>query len=282
LALLLCVLGVILLSGCSLVDFGGRRQALLDDARARGWSIAPIRAGDFTLLSVRSPHPAAASTLVVYIEGDGIAWRSRYAPSDDPTPDHPLGLRLALADPASDVVYLGRPCQYAALAPGPNCAMKYWTSHRLAREVVASLSAAIDALKAAGGERDVELVGFSGGGAAAALLAAERSDVSRLATVSADLDLAAWTRLHNVDPLSGSEDPMRVADRIARVPQHHWIGADDDIVPPMIVQGFVAKEGLPGSVVEIVKGYDHDCCWQRDWAARIAAARRELERQPIR
>ena len=283
-ALLLLAGAIVLaLGGCALVDFGGRRDALLDDAKARGWVASPRVGKVLPLLALHSPHPAGSSTLTVYIEGDGIGWRDRYTPSRDPTPLHPVGLRLALADPAPDVLYLGRPCQYQDLATAPKCTVEYWTSHRLASDVIASLSAAIDEAKAADGARDIELIGFSGGGAAAALLAAERRDVRFFATVAADLDLDAWTKLHGVAPLSGSEDPARSAALTARVPQYHWVGAEDDVVPPEIVRSFTDQEGLSAaSSVEVVQGYDHDCCWHREWGARIAKRRAVLASQPTR
>ena len=42
--------------------------------------------------------------LNLYIEDDGLAWRSRNEPSDAPTPHQALGLALAAVDPAANVV----------------------------------------------------------------------------------------------------------------------------------------------------------------------------------
>ena len=47
--------------------------------------------------------------LSIYLEGDGLAWVSRTEASRDPTPDNPIGLRLAAIDPAPNVVWIARP-----------------------------------------------------------------------------------------------------------------------------------------------------------------------------
>ena len=62
----------------------------------------------------------------------------------------------------------------------------------------------VDALKRDAGAAKVILVGYSGGGAIAVLLAARRLDVAGVITVSADLDLAYWTQRDGLAPLSGS------------------------------------------------------------------------------
>ena len=57
-----------------------------------------IAAGDFVLTAFyRLPRPDQA--LTIYIEGDGLAWRSRSEPSADPTPRQMTGLALAAAPP---------------------------------------------------------------------------------------------------------------------------------------------------------------------------------------
>ena len=51
----------------------------------------------------------------IYIEGDGRAWLNKNRPSLDPTPKNSLALKLAEIDPAPNVIYLARPCQYSKL-----------------------------------------------------------------------------------------------------------------------------------------------------------------------
>ena len=53
------------------------------------------------------------------------------------------------------------------------------------------------------------------------LLAARRSDVDKVVTVAANLDLAYWTRRDRLAPLVGSLDPAGVAGAMGTIPQVH-------------------------------------------------------------
>ena len=272
------VLFSILLGACAYFDRDGQREALFKVAQSGTWTSASVSALPFTLFTMsKGSNPWAV--LTVYIEGDGRAWLNRTTPSEDPTPEQPVALRLAVADASQNVAYVARPCQYIDDRARTACNPRYWTSHRFAPEVVDALSTAIDSLKAHAGSSQIELIGYSGGGAAAALIAARRTDVVRLITVAANLDLAAWTRALNVDPMPGSLDPALEAGRIARIPQYHLAGRDDETVPTSIVRAYAARASMPGvaRIVEEVPGYSHDCCWHRDWAPRISAIRVRLE-----
>ncbi|HET8807234.1 MAG TPA: hypothetical protein VFM76_02535, partial [Methylophaga sp.] len=109
----------------------------------------------------RIKHPL----LTVFIEGDGLAWISRAQPSSNPTPLDPVSLKLALAYKHDHAVaYLGCPCQFTQY--DARCTQKYWTSHRFSEEVIASTSEAISVIKNLMGASDVQLYGYSGGGAA--------------------------------------------------------------------------------------------------------------------
>ena len=147
--------------------------------------------------------------LFVYIEGDGLAYLDTRTPSTDPTPVDPLALRLAAADPGPAVLYLGRPCQFAPGRGDPRCSVRAWTTARFGANVVASIDDAISRERARAPERPLVLVGYSGGGVIAALVAARRKDVSLLITVAAPLDVADWTRRMGVSPLDGSEASAR-------------------------------------------------------------------------
>ncbi len=171
-------------------------------AAQRGWQASVVAAGQFSLMAYLPRTINPSPTLTVYIEGDGLAWIGGSRPSDDPTPANPLALRLALAQPAGNAAYLARPCQYAGRRDSA-CTDSYWTDRRFSREVVESTSIAIDALMLRFGADRLTLVGYSGGGAIAALVAAQRPDVVLLITVAGNLDHDNWTKHHNVLPLIG-------------------------------------------------------------------------------
>ena len=247
---------------------------LLEDGRSRalrladqaGFETARIPAGAFTLYSAYKGRRGAGGRLVVYVEGDGQAWTNRFILSPDPTPLDPMGLQLAIRDERPLVVYLARPCQYATRQDPALCHPRYWASRRFAPEVIAATSAAVDHYKAVLGAGEVELVGYSGGGAIAALVAAARDDVVALTTIVAPLDHAAWTAHHDIGAMPGSLNPADAAAALAEVPQVHLVGGDDDVMPTLVARSYLSR--LPGSSparLVVVDGFGHTCCWQRDW-----------------
>lgn len=246
------------------------RTALVERGRAAGFVPAAIEAGPFTLFALRRIGRPGGD-LRVYLEGDGYAWIERGRPSGDPTPREAVAFALARADAAHpNIAWIARPCQYVAGAERRNCEPRYWTGARYGEAVVAAMSAAIDRLRADAGAARVELVGYSGGGVLAALLAGRRSDVARLVTVAAPLDPAAWTDHHGVSPLDGSLDPVPIAARLRFLPQLHLAGDRDEVVPPATTRRFIAAlSGAAGVEARVVAGFDHACCWAERWPALI-------------
>lgn len=202
--------------------------------------------------------------LFVYIEGDGLAYLDQRTPSTDPTPVDPLALRLAAADPGPAVLYLGRPCQFAPGRGDPRCSVRLWTTARFGAVVVTSIDDAISRERLRNPERSLVLVGYSGGGVIAALVAARRNDVALLVTVAAPLDVADWTRRMGVSPLDGSESPLDQAQRLAQVRLVAFAGQRDTTVPVDSIRSAVTKLGAHAELI-VVPAFDHRCCWVSDW-----------------
>ena len=255
-----------LLGGCAVIPTPQERQAHADAlTAAQGWQSQRIASGRFELIAYLPRDMKPAQTLSIYIEGDGFAWLAASTPSADPTPREPLALKLALAHPEGNAVYLARPCQYVDAAR-TGCAQRYWTEQRFAPEVVAAMDEAVNILKARTGATRLMLVGYSGGGNIAALLAARRPDVARLVTVAGNLDHAAWTAHHRVDSLSGSLNASATAEQLAGLPQTHFIGARDRVIPPALAQHWpVSMAGPRQSNLRIIADFDHTCCWAERW-----------------
>jgi len=218
----------------------------------------------------RIDHPGAP--LFVYLEGDGYAWRSRTEPSPDPTPDHPVALEIAALDasahPDANVLYLARPCQYTPMKMNPACNSEYWTSRRYAEEVVAATNAAID--HAVQSAHSVQLLGYSGGAALAELVAARRDDVLGLQSVAGNLDPEALNRYHAVSQLKGL-NAADTAKKLAAIPQLHWRGTDDEVVPASIAQGWQEQSGTPNCIIlQQVSGVGHVAGWRNFWARQLA------------
>lgn len=244
-----------------------RGEIAADVARGNGFTRFFVETGQFELAGYRRFSGGPSHEVSVYIEGDGLAFLSANVISKDPTPRDPVSLRMAVRDPSPNVAYLARPCQFQAPQRLARCSYAYWTSSRFAPVVVNEMNIAVDAIKQAAGANRVRLYGYSGGGVVAALLASRRDDVVLLATAASPLDHGAWTRIKQFTPLHGSLNPVDVVAQAARVPQIHFVGADDDLVPRSVVRGYAAKVLAAGGKVQVVDvaGADHTCCWERRW-----------------
>lgn len=217
----------------------------------RGWTSFEVG----TLAAASKDAPSQGDLLTVVIEGDGDAHDSQGRPSADPTPKDPLGFRIAQAWPQGPVAWLGRPCQYVT---DPACTPANWTTARYSEAAVAVSSLAIDDLKRQSRATRLRLVGWSGGGTMAALVAARRTDVVALVTLAAPLDLAAWAQWHGASPLTGSLDPATISLPPEAV-QLHVLGRYDQVVPPAL--GEPAARRLGGTV--LVWPEKHICCWAK-------------------
>ena len=204
-----------------------------------------------------------SGVLHVYIEGDGHPFLAPTVISMDPTPHDPLMLRLMALDPAPRV-YLGRPC-YFDLVHDQGCDPSYWTLRRFAPEVVDSMAAVLRSEADRAQATSIEIYGHSGGGTLAVLLASRIPAVTRVITIGANLDTAAWCKLHGYTPLLGSLNPAEQALGLDHVRVLHLVGSQDTNTPPALVESAVARAGLASTSVHIVPGYTHNCCWQEVW-----------------
>ncbi len=231
-----------------------------------GFDTVRLQAGKFELAAwarvLKPGHP-----LRIYIEGDGSSWIDRRTPSADPTPTVDTALNLARSDSYPNVVYLARPCQYVS---SEACRPYYWTSGRFAPEVVAAEESAVRQLMRRYNAPSVELLGYSGGGAVAALLAARMNEVRRFVTVAGVLDHEAWTALHGDTPLSGSLNPANYKSRLEKIPQLHFVGARDKTVPSELTENFIKSYSDQSNVQTIiVPNATHDQGWVKNWRRLI-------------
>ncbi len=249
------------LAGCAQLDRVAHADAL---AAPAGLQHEQIDAGDFVLTAyVRITRPDRPIDL--YIEGDGLAWLSRSEPSLDPTPREATGLALAAADPASNVAYLARPCQFTPMALNPRCGIPEWTGRRYAPEVVTSMNDAVGRIAARVPGQRINLIGYSGGAAIAVLVAARRSDIASIRTVAGNLDDEYVNRLHGVSPMPESLNPIDVAAQVATIPQIHFSSAQDAVVTPEVAQRFIDATGPRCAQSHVVSGLAHDGDWARLW-----------------
>lgn len=209
---------------------------------------------------------APIAELHIYIDGDGTPWVAGRYPSANPTPRRPIALELMSEDPAP-AIYLGRPC-YFGLASSANCNVELWTSRRYAPEVVASMLSVIRYYQQNYGVQRIVLIGYSGGGALAALLARDLQPTVFLVTVAANLDTDLWIDLQGFLPLTGSLNPFHYRDETAQIPQLHLAGLQDESVPIAVTRSYTA--GLDAQFYRYYPDFDHACCWLELWPEILA------------
>lgn len=201
--------------------------------------------------------------LRVYIEGDGLAWINKYKISNDPTPINPITLRLASKDKQKNVLYMARPCQYT-LKKDKKCNSSYWSKKRFSEEVINSFDEALDILKTKHHFKKIELVGFSGGGAIATLLAARRSDVIKIITIAGNLNHNLVNKIHEVSQMKESLNPIDIASKISHIPQVHYVGEDDKVVPMDIAKSFFhASKNIDNIKIILLKNTTHSKGWDK-------------------
>ncbi len=217
--------------------------------------------------------------LWVFIEGDGspIEFDSlalTVHPARDPIARNPIGLRLAAATPAS-ALYLSRPC-YGDATTEPRCASSLWTSARYSTPVVDSMAAALSAYQRQHGWRSLILVGYSGGGVLAVLMADRVAAVRAVITISANLDIDAWARDSSCRPLAdrspattgGCEPFVNSVNPADSIRQRHWteialIAGKDTVVPSHTTVNYFAHH--PETSIWEYPEFDHGCCWVEQW-----------------
>lgn len=227
--------------------------------------------GSFAHLLISRINNPDSDVLHVYIEGDGRPWIENRYIAKDPSPENPLALRLMMRDPKNSL-YLGRPCYFTRYRSGDrggdtSCRPAFWTSARYSERVVESMVATLEAFIERNTYSKVVLIGYSGGGTIAYLMAGRTGKINRVITVAANLDHSAWTRYHNYSPLQDSLEP--IATSIPQsVGQLHLRGGRDRNVP-----GSVLKKFMTGDTARWItfSDYSHACCWEKNWPDILAA-----------
>lgn len=214
-------------------------------------------------------------TLTVYIEGDGLAWLAEDMPSNNPTPIDPMGLKMAIhAKKGELVVYLARPCQFVfnnkklskltenSSNEWKECKQAYWTNLRFSEDTINAMNQALSQIKKYYNAKQLILVGYSGGGTIATLLAARRNDIRKLITVAAVLDTDYWVHQEGLTPLYGSKNPANEWQNLLTTPQTHWVGGKDTVVPKENAFAFSKRFPIDKQPnIKIIPNFNHFCCW---------------------
>lgn len=254
-------ISIALVVGCASpgtrIDRQARRLGL-DRSIVEGPRFEHVVYADISAESVQPLH--------IYLEGDGRPWIGEHRVALDPTPHRAYALELMALD-GYDRIYLSRPC-YHELNTSTFCNPLLWTSERYSTEVVDSLEIAIRELVEDQPQRPLTLIGYSGGGVLAMLLA-ERLEATRaVITIAANLDIDSWTEVHGYSPLTGSINPARQPPLPGRIRQLHLAGAADERVPSAIIEAVATRQR--NSEFRVYSGFDHTCCWLDIWSAVLS------------
>ncbi len=212
-----------------------------------------IETRDFTIATWQKvTNPAVPYK--IYIEGDGYAFNAHGRATQDPTPHGTLVRELAFGDKNPNVIYLARPCQYVK---SPICSKRHWTTARFAPEII---NAEYEAIKQIVGDKPIILIGFSGGAQVAGLIATAKTglNVKKVITIAGNLDHLAWTQYHNLPPLNESMNLESYRNQFAKIPQIHYVGSNDEVMPPILVREFIKNDNL---IIE-VDGASHNEGWE--------------------
>lgn len=261
---MLFVGSVVLLQACATPS-----QQFDRTAQALALSRLELQGQPYRHVAYRNRATDSGSVLHVYIEGDGTPWLytegdepsapPRYWIAADPTPRRPIMLQLMAEDRAPSL-FLGRPC-YHGLTQSAGCNPLLWTHERYSPQVIESMVSALRQYLSARPDVDLVLLGHSGGGTLAMLMAPHFARTKAVVTLAGNLDTAAWTEYHRYSPLAGSLNPATQAPLPTAVLQLHLIAANDSAVPYRIVEPMLSQQ--PGAIVDIVPDIDHTCCWEK-------------------
>jgi hypothetical protein len=271
---LISITACLVMSACAGLGASSTQPILPDGRLLTQVGFIDTSAQDALIRSyLKSPSSANQDKigLTIYIEGDGAAWTARQFAPSNPTPRHALGAQLASEDPSSLVAYLGRPCQYLDSEQLKRCDPSLWTDGRFSPAAISLGNKAIDLLLqrlapySAHKQPQIRLVGYSGGGAYAVLLASKRTDVSCLITIAAPLDIEAWSGIQRIAPLHTSLNPASPSQILQKIDQTHWYGQKDRIVPPQSIGLFLTTNASPNTQVHVLPKADHLEPWTSQW-----------------
>lgn len=197
----------------------------------------------------------------IYIEGDGKPWIDNQFIARDPTTIKPLMLRLMIQDNAP-AIYLGRPCYFGKNNSGA-CHPLFWTHRRYSEQVVTSMAAVLKKIIKSRRIQSLTLIGHSGGGALAMLLAEKIPETTIIVTLAGNLDIDAWTDHHGHSKLDGSLNPAFRKPLPSSIRQYHYLGKRDRNITASMIISVVDKQH--NVELFLLDHYGHDCCWERDW-----------------
>lgn len=248
-------------SSCTTIEYKSLAPKRAHDAadavaKNHGFTHRMVKGGEFLFTTYQKITDTSAE-YVVYIEGDGSIV-DKGMPSNNPTPIHPMVLELATKDRRANIVYIARPCQYTPMELNLKCEPSYWSDKRWSEDSVDAMNSAIKSIV---GNKKIHLVGFSGGGGIAVLIAARNPAVKDIITLAGNLDHVSFNKYHGAFQCLNSLNPIDYAKSINQVLQIHFSGSKDKKVPSFIADSFVKASGSNCVHSEVLADVTHNRGW---------------------
>jgi pimeloyl-ACP methyl ester carboxylesterase len=234
---------------------------LNQEAMRLGFNRSIVQGAGFKHVVYTNKTRGKSDELHVYLDGDGTPWINNRWVAEDPTPRNPLLFQLMSLD-AAPAVYLGRPC-YHGFSDIPPCNPGLWTNERYSMVVIKTMAVALEQILNSLRTQRVVLIGYSGGGTLAMLMAGQIKNLQGIVTIAGNLDIEAWSSLHGYEPLIGSKNPARQQPLNPTLSQLHLAGGKDQNVPVSLIQPTVLHQHSARLVV--IPEFDHACCWEKVW-----------------
>lgn len=229
------------------------------------WQHSIISGANFDHAVITAHTAQNSQPLHIYIHGDGRPFLTPTTVAANPSGHRPYVLKLMRQDPQPNVM-LGRPCYFQQPLPH-ECTPWLWTQARYSAEVIQSMVRATNSLA---NQRDVVLIGFSGGGTIAMLMAPAIQNLVGIITIAANLDIDEWADTLGYTPMTDSLNPMDHLWVTNHIPQLHFFGDQDKVVPRSMAE-HIAGPISPANI-RIMQGYTHSCCWHDNWPDLLNAA----------
>lgn len=238
-----------------------RIETVFNYAKNEGLKEEIIYTKKFDLFSLQK-EDFSCKNLNIYIEGDGFAFVNKNTISSNPTPINSTIQKLMATDKTSCKIYLARPCQYYS---NQSCNNSYWTDKRFSIEVLNSYDEALSYIKNNYKNNTFTLIGHSGGGAIATILASYRDDVNYLITIAGNLDIEKWVEIKNLSPLTSSLNPKDFVYKLEAKKQFHLIGSRDEILPKEVFFSFYKSFNNKTNIGYKVVDANHNCCYENEF-----------------
>ncbi|WP_261833013.1 alpha/beta fold hydrolase [Amphritea atlantica] len=154
-----------------------------------------------------------------------------------------------------------------------NCSPHLWSFGRYAESVAESLEEIITRLA---GDKQVVLVGHSGGGVLAAIIAQRSPQVTELITLAAPLDTDSWTSSHGYSPLFDSINPAQLPVSQHNLKQLHIIGDKDSEVTSQHQMAYLSRYPEARRISLVGVNHQLEGLSTQDWLKLITRERQTL------